>query len=132
SWKILCWNIRGLNSDKKWNSLRDKISEPGCDIICLQKTKKDSFDLQFIRNFCPAAFDAFEYLPSIGASEGTLAFANEFSISVEFISKHNDLQWILTNVYGPCTSFGKQNFTNWLQNIQMPEAFPWLLLGDFN
>lgn len=22
-WKVLCWNVRGLNSDKKWDSMRD-------------------------------------------------------------------------------------------------------------
>jgi len=41
SWKVMCWNVRGLNSDKKWNSIRDKIIESRCDIACLQETKKD-------------------------------------------------------------------------------------------
>ena len=26
---------------------------------------------------------------------------------------------------------GKQAFTTWLKNIQMPDSYPWLLLGDF-
>jgi len=70
TWKVLCWNVRGPNSDK--NSLRDKISESGCDIICLQETKKENFDLQFIRKFYPPTFDALEFLPSIGASGGLI------------------------------------------------------------
>jgi hypothetical protein len=34
-WKIMNWNIRGINSEKKWNALANKIDECGCDIICL-------------------------------------------------------------------------------------------------
>ena len=101
SWKILCWNVRGINSDKKWVSIRDKIIESNYDIVCLQQ-KKENFDLQFIKNFCPRQFDSFEFLPSVGASGGIitiwtvylfyghLAFSNDFSISVELTSKHND------------------------------------------
>ena len=40
SWKVLCWNVRGINSDKKWVFIRDKITESNCDIVCLQETKK--------------------------------------------------------------------------------------------
>ena len=66
SWKILCWNVRGINSMSKWDSIRDKIVENGCDIVCLQETNKENFDLHYIKNFCPPAFDAFEFLPSVG------------------------------------------------------------------
>ena len=30
--------MRRLNSDKKWDAIRDKIAESNCDIICLQET----------------------------------------------------------------------------------------------
>ena len=102
SWKILNWNVRGLNSDKKWNSIRDKITESRSEIICLQETKRETLDISFIRNFCPPAYDSFEYLPSIGASGGilvvwmsssflgNLVFSNEYAILVEFTSKFNN------------------------------------------
>ena len=38
-WKIMNWNLRGINSEKKWLALASKIEESGCDIICLQETK---------------------------------------------------------------------------------------------
>jgi len=91
-WKVLCWNVRGLNSDKKWDSIRDKITESRCDIICLQETKREHIDLQFIKHFCPNGFGSFEFLPYVGASRGiltvwkshlfsgTLAFSNDFSL----------------------------------------------------
>lgn len=71
-WKVLCWNIRGINAENKWESLRNKIAESNCDIISIQETKRSSFDISYIRNFYPKAFDAFCFLPSVGASGGIL------------------------------------------------------------
>ena len=52
--------------------MRDKVVESRSEIICLQETKKDYFDQNFIKNICPPDFDSFEVLPSVGASEGIL------------------------------------------------------------
>lgn len=71
-WKVPSWNVRGLNSDRKWDLIRSKVTESQCDIICLQETKKEQFDSNFIRNICPARFDKFEFLPSIGESGGCI------------------------------------------------------------
>lgn len=143
-WKVLCWNVRGLNAKERWDAIRDKISECACDTICLQETKRQTFHLQFIKNFCPPCFDAFEFLASVGASVGliiiwkssqflgTLAFTNNFAILVDFHSLHDQSDWILTNVYGPCTSEAKVQFANWLKHIQMPDDVDWLVVGDFN
>jgi exonuclease III len=38
--KIMSHNILGINSDNKWNSLRNSIMETNCDILCIQETKK--------------------------------------------------------------------------------------------
>lgn len=50
SWKVLSWNVRGSNAEKKWNSIRDKISEATCDVVCLQETKRSFFDIKLSRN----------------------------------------------------------------------------------
>jgi exonuclease III len=143
-WNILCWNIRGLNSDKKWNAIRDRLTENNCDVLYLQETKHATFDLSFIRNFCPPVYDRFEFLPSNGASggtiiiwksssfSGTLIFQNSFATSVELISLHNNATWILTNIYAPCTPSGKREFISWFKNIQMSDQADWLVVGDFN
>jgi len=144
SWNILHWNVRGLNSKEKWNPIRNKIVDLAVDIICLQETKKDSFDTAFLRNICPPDFDRFEYLPSVGASggiltawksklfSGELIFSNEHAISVQMSSMHNNDSWLLTNVYAPCTDEGKRQFVNWFKNIQIPHEVDWLVVGDFN
>ena len=120
TWNVLCWNVRGINSDKKWNAVRDRVCESYCDVVCLQETKKESFDPMFIRNICPPSFDTFEFLPSASASRGAiviwksstfqghLVFQNAYALSIEFSSLHNGAQWLLTNVYAPCTPVGKR------------------------
>jgi exonuclease III len=70
--EIMNWNIRGINSEKKWLAIARKIDECGCDIICIQETTREDFDIQFIRKFAPKRFNKFEFLPSIGASVGLL------------------------------------------------------------
>jgi len=72
TWKVLSWNVRGINSDKKWDAVRDRFVESSCDIICLQETKKDSFDKHFVNKICPSDFYAFDYISAIGASGGSI------------------------------------------------------------
>lgn len=143
-WKVLCWNVGGLNSESKWDSIRDKIVESKCDIVCLQQTKKEFIDTSFIKKICPPYLDAFVFLPSVGASGGIitiwksslfaghLVFQNDFSISVDFTSKYNNEEWTFTNVYGPYTTERKRLFTDWLGSIQISDDADWLLVGDFN
>jgi exonuclease III len=66
-WKILNWNIRGINSDNKWNALDSKIDESNCDIICIQETKREHFDGKYLKKFCLKKFNEFVFLPSVGA-----------------------------------------------------------------
>jgi len=44
TWSVLSWNIRGINSKKKWDAVRDRVVDSNCDVVCLQETKKQSFD----------------------------------------------------------------------------------------
>jgi exonuclease III len=136
--------LRGINSEKKWLALSSKIVESGCDIICLQETKRESFDLDYIKKFCPRKFNKFEFLPSVGASggliiiwngnlfKGDLTFQNEFSLSVKFTNNISVDSWIITNSYGPCQADRKAIFIDWFSNIDMPDDLDWLIVGDFN
>ena len=68
--KILFWNVRGINSQTKWDAIRDKIIESACQIVCLQETKRKNFDPFYIKKICPRNLDKFAYSPSVGASGG--------------------------------------------------------------
>jgi hypothetical protein len=71
--------------------LSNKIDESGCDIICLQETKRENFDLDYIKKFCPKKFNKFEYLPSIGASGDLLSFGMALCLMVKWLFKMNFL-----------------------------------------
>jgi exonuclease III len=113
-WNLLCWNVKGINSSSKWNSIKSIIKEKNCDMICLQETKREQFDQNYIKIFCTPDFDKFEFVPSVGASGGTIvcwkssrfirsvAFQNSFAMSLEFCSVLSGASWYLTNLYKPC------------------------------
>jgi exonuclease III len=98
---ILCHNIRDINSDGKHNSIRNKVLETRCDIVCLQETKRDHFDITYLKKICPTDFDCVSFTPSFGASGGTIIIwkgnklhgevilENEFAQAVQFMSKLN-------------------------------------------
>ena len=49
SWRILCWNVRGLNSDARQWSIKEKVVESQSAIICLQETKLSNCDRALIK-----------------------------------------------------------------------------------
>ena len=99
---------------------------------------------RMIRKFCPRRFDNFAYVPSNGASggiiivwnsavfTGTLVQSHSFGMVVNFTSVHNSERWTLVNVYGPCTGPARDDFVQWLYDLNIPFGDKWLLLGDFN
>jgi hypothetical protein len=143
-WSILCWNVRGLNYKSRKREVRAKIDESDCHIICLQETKCEKFDWRLIRNFCPKIFDSFAFFPSVGASGGILVIWNSsilngllvevqrFGVRIYFSSAHNNENWTLVCVYGPCEGVERDQFVSWLYNPSIPCTENWLLLGDFN
>ena len=64
--------------------------------------------------------------------EGKLIEAKPFGIIVEFLSKHTSEVWKLVTVYGPCQSPARDEFVQWLYNLDINCDDKWLLLGDFN
>jgi exonuclease III len=98
------------------------INESSCDIVCLQETKRATFDLPYIKNFCPPAFDSFEYIPSASVSRGTIIiwkssrfmgqveFRNDYAMTMEFTSTTSGATWMLTNIYAPYDLAGREEF----------------------
>jgi hypothetical protein len=144
SLKILSHNIRGINSNIKWNSLRNNIMYTNCDIICIQETKKESFDDSYIRRFCNRSFDKFAFGPSIGASGGFLTIwkgshfdaevidQNSFGHTICFRTKLTNQTWWLANIYAPCTPHRREEFLSWFSSLEINDDKLWIFLGDFN
>lgn len=143
-WNILCWNIRGMNSEDKQLAIRNAIELSGCAVVCLQETKRTSFDRSFIKLFCPKKLDKYLFVPSCGASgglfiawnssifAGTLMFSESFALGVHFTATQSANSWKLVNVYGPCTNPERQAFTDFLFNLDIQDDEDLILMGDFN
>src|SRR4051812_5171154 len=112
NWNIVCWNIRGMNSENKLLAIRNCIDTSGCDILCLQETKRQDFDLAYIKTFCPIRLDKFSFVPSRGASGGLITIWNSsmfsgtqitpnfYSQQLSHRSTQSDQSWTLVNIYG--------------------------------
>jgi hypothetical protein len=84
------------------------------------------------------------YVPSIGASGGLIIIwdssifsgkvmhCEQFAISVYFTSTQSAQSWTLGNVYGPCSRDQRDDFVQWLFNLNIPPDEDWLLVGDYN
>jgi hypothetical protein len=106
--------------------------------VC-RRQKKEYFDQKFIRGFCPRRFDNFVYSPSVGALggilvvwnssvfAGTLIEVQHFGIIIKFKYVHSNQQWTMVNVYGPCQGEERDNFVQWLYNLNVPDDEDWLL-----
>jgi exonuclease III len=101
SWHILCWNIWGINASEKWDAVRNKIEESLCSVIYLQETKREHFDMSYIRKFAPRRFNKFEFIPSIGAL-GEFLLSGTALFSWEQSSTSNSLAFLLA--FSPCTT----------------------------
>ena len=125
-------------------ALHNAIDSSGCSVLCIQETKHESFDLAFIKTFCPKRFDKFVFAPSVGASGGILTVWNSslfvgspwliesYAVGVSFISTQSNEAWNLVNVYGPCSGQRRVDFSSWLFDLNIPSNENWLILGDFN
>lgn len=144
SWHVLCWNVRGLNSDHRQCAVRNKIDESLAIVVCLHETKMQSIDFHTVKCFCPKRFDQFAYSPSRGASGGLITLWNSsiltgqlvectpYGLIISFTSNHTGESWTLVNVDGPCQGEARDLFVSWLYNLHIPTEANWLLLGDFN
>jgi len=113
-------------------------------VVCLQETKRESFDSAFIRNFAPRRFDKFAFFPSVGLSGGLLVLWNSlvflgnvvvakpYTITIDFTTCHDRSNWRLTSIYGPCHKPLRSEFVHWLRNLDLSGAEHWLFVGDFN
>ncbi|KAJ1257397.1 hypothetical protein BS78_K056800, partial [Paspalum vaginatum] len=86
---ILSWTIRGINSQPKWDAIGRKIEESACAALYIQETKREHFDMRYIRNFAPKRFDCFDFIPSVGSSGGILLVWNNSIFSGTITERHS-------------------------------------------
>ena len=80
--KILIWNVRGLNSSSRQDSLRSLVDSSRSDIVCVQETKIAGLSHRIILSALGADFSDYAVVPSTGASGGILiAWRRHISVS---------------------------------------------------
>jgi exonuclease III len=110
--KFLIWNVRGLNSTARQDSVRTIVDSSRADIVCLQETKISAMSNRVLLSALGSDFTDFIAAPSIGASGGILVAwrrhikasgavrTDNYSVTIQ-ISPENGQVWWLTCVYGP-------------------------------
>lgn len=142
--KIMSWNTRGLGDEKKCNVVRNVIRSARCDVCCLQETKWNDFDVLYYLRVLPTFFDRnCVAIKAINTKGGCIiAWKRNFTLMNSWATKHtcsamikhevSGVCFLITNVYGPSTDDGKEEFVMELRGLSQLVQGPWVLGGDFN
>jgi exonuclease III len=142
--EFVSWNARGLGRQDKCTDVKAALSFPAPNFICLQESKLQVIDSFKASSFLPNQVRSFVFIPSLGASGGVITAWNDldfscdstiaktYSLTTKFSSRTSDLQFTLTNVYGPRESALKQDFIDEILSLLPLVSGPWAVLGDFN
>jgi len=68
--RLLSWNVRGLNDIRKRAVIKSFLRDWRCDLICLQEIKLDVVSLSVIRSMWGLSSVGFVFLKAIGAFGG--------------------------------------------------------------
>jgi hypothetical protein len=67
-WSV--WNVRGLNSTVRQDSVKELVDSSQVDVVCFQETKMQFISRGTILSMLGSQFTDFVFLPSAGASGG--------------------------------------------------------------
>jgi exonuclease III len=145
SYRIMTWNVRGLNSKVRQENLRHIINIHRPDVVCIQETKMTVINPLTVRNALGADFESnFVFLPGQGTRGGILLATKDGhmhllnpsltcnTISATVQDSRLNVLWMITGVYGPQGEFDKKMFIRELRLLKMSALPRWLLLADFN
>lgn len=128
--KILTWNVRGLNSSLRQDSVRELVDSAHVDVVCLQETKMQSISLRTVFSMLGADFPNYVHLPSVGVSGGILVAwrrhvghtgqqrVDNHGISIQFC-RADGQGWWPTYVYGPQGDGEKIQFLQELRDAEL-------------
>lgn len=68
--KILCWNVCGLNEKDKRIAIRKTILLENPNIVCLQETKLSQIDDNLIKQICGLRFKKYVIVDAVGTRGG--------------------------------------------------------------
>lgn len=142
--KLLSWNVRGLGCLEKCLVVRNVIREARCDFVCLQETKWNNWELNYVLSLLPSYFQSdCMFITALNSRGGCLiswkrkyllksSWATKHTISVLLFDSCTGQQFIITNTYGPSVEDQKNQYLIELRSLAATIDQPWLIAGDFN
>lgn len=144
-YKILSWNVRGMNNSAKRENIKHVISLNRPDIVCLKEAKMSVIDDTIVTEALGSIFtDNYLFLPAdgtrggilIASSSSQMKFHNQIltqnTISVLLQDELRNASWTFTSVYGPQMDLDKKMFMRELRGLKQNSHSKWLVIGDFN
>jgi exonuclease III len=109
---ILDWNVSGLNNLARRQVLREVVQEQHCPIFCVQETKVQLMDDNFVSSCLGNQFlGGYATKPANGTCGGIILACSqvkysisqvdirEYSVTTVIKSKTNNEEWSVTRVY---------------------------------
>ena len=99
---FLVWNVRGLNSRAKRDSVKSVVVSLKPAVVCLQETKLDSVSDFNILTILGSGFSNFVFNPAHGSRGGILvAWRDGSFVSAASVIKNNSVSVQLQSADGP-------------------------------
>jgi exonuclease III len=142
--KILFWNVRGIRADGRRNQLRELMQKHSVEVICLQETIKTDFTQGELLSLSEGRCFEWVWTAAQGHSGGTLLGIQTgditvlekgkgtFFTSMKIVSKKDNFQWEIINVYSPIQIERKSEFLSELSQKIASMTDPFIIGGDFN
>ncbi len=124
--------------------MKSVVSNLRSSVLCFQETKVASVSRSFLRSFAGRFFDRCQLIESSGASGGIITcwssnlfscsevLVRTFSLTVRLKLHASGPPFYVTNVYGPPTWDGKEDFCRELAALKEVCGGLWIICWDFN
>jgi endonuclease/exonuclease/phosphatase family metal-dependent hydrolase len=142
--KIVTWNVRGLNKEKKRLRVRRLLRQWKVDIVCLQETKLEMVTHGLVQSLWSCPYVEWSYVASHGASGGILLMwdrrvvskvdvcQGSFVAACSFRNVDDGMEWAFAGVYGPNMDAHRRQLWEELAGLMCIWELPWCIGGDFN
>ncbi len=129
--QLCSWNVRGLNDPGKRCLVKSVVSRFKHSVLCFQESKVEDVSRSFLRSFAGTYFDKCHFVKSLRASGGIITcwssksfscsevIERMFSLTVRLTCLDNGLSFYVTNVYGPPSWEGKEEFCRELTDSEV-------------
>jgi len=125
--------------------VRNVFSDAKTTFICIQESKLSEVNFFKAQTFLPRPFSSsFVMLPASGSRGGlitawdpalftlTSQLSNSFSLTTSFSCNASNIDFTITNVYGPSDHSASTQFLEGIRDTKALVSGAWILLGDFN